>query len=274
MFQPLLQDLQRGEPAPFRRCMSLIFLLFAMCFTTSSRADDITLAVAANFISAAKQLAADFEAQSDHQITIAVGSTGAHYAQIRHGAPFDIFFAADAATPKRLEYEKRIIPNSRFTYAQGQLVLWNPKAAQVEETSNVPTEVLIQKALTETSFSHLAIANPRLAPYGLAAQQTLMNLGLLDALQTKIVRGENVGQSYQFIHSGAATLGFVSLSQIIGQGQRSRGAYWLVPQKLYTPIEQQAVLLTDNKAAREFLVFVRSDAGKKIIEASGYSVAD
>src|SRR5690606_38751912 len=137
-----------------------------------------------------------FEAQSDHQITIAVGSTGAHYAQISHGAPFDIFFAADAATPKRLEYEKRIIRGSRFTYAQGQLVLWSPNAAQVEQAGNTSTEALILKALTQKPFSHLAIANPRLAPYGLAAQQTLTNLELFDSLQAKIVRGENVGQTY------------------------------------------------------------------------------
>ena len=153
--------------------------------------------------------------------------------------------------------------------------MFRRRNAREEEAGNALTqEALIQNALTQTSFSHLAIANPRLAPYGLAAQQTLTNLGLLDALQTKIVRGENVGQTYQFIHSGAAALGFVSLSQVIGQDQGAKRTYWLVPQELYTPIEQQAVLLTDKKAAREFLAFVRSEAGKKVIEANGYRVVD
>jgi molybdate transport system substrate-binding protein len=261
---------QNARKTTFYRALSLLLLVLAGGHAAVIRADDITLAVASNFITTAKQLAADFEAQSDHRVTLAVGSTGAHYAQIRHGAPFDIFFAADVATPKRLEQENRIIPNSRFTYAQGQLVLWSLDAALVDKAG----KLLEPEMLKNNSFAHLAIANPRLAPYGLAAQQTLTSLGVLDALQNKIVRGENVGQTYQFIHSGAAALGFVSLAQVIGQAKNNEGSYWLVPQDLYSPIEQQAVLLTDKKAARDFLNFVRSDAGKAVIQTHGYQVVD
>lgn len=278
MLQFLVRYLPIEYPKPCRHLLHLTFLLLAISASTASCAEEVTLAVAANFINAAKQLATEFEARSDHQVTIAVGSTGAHYAQINHGAPFDIFFAADVATPKRLEDEQRIVSGSRFTYARGQLTLWQSTAAR--EAGHGPTPAapvqpaLIRKVLTDTSFSHLAIANPRLAPYGLAAEQTLIHLGVLDTLKGKIVRGESVGQTFQFIHSGAATLGFVSLSQIIGLPRHARGNYWLVPQALYAPIEQQAVLLTEKKAAHAFLAFVRSDAGRKIIEAHGYSAAD
>src|SRR5690606_2810521 len=266
----MLLTFQAAGKTAFHLALGLLLLVFAIGYAGASRADDITLAVASNFINTAKQLAADFEAHSDHRVTLAVGSTGAHYAQIRHGAPFDIFFAADAATPKRLEQENRIIHDSRFTYAQGQLVLWSLDAALVDKTG----KLLEPEMLKKNPFAHLAIANPRLAPYGLAAQQTLTNLGVFDSLQNKLVRGENVGQTYQFIHSGAAALGFVSLAQIIGQDKNNEGSYWLVPQDLYSPIEQQAVLLTDKKAARDFLSFVRSDAGKTVIRTHGYRVVD
>src|SRR5690606_18951942 len=157
----MLLTFQTAGKATFHRALGLLLLMFAMGYAAASRADDITLAVASNFINTAKQLAADFEEKSDHRVALAVGSTGAHYAQIRHGSPFDIFFAADIATPKRLEQENRIIPDSRFTYAQGQLVLWSLDAALVDKAG----KVLEPEMLKKNPFSHLAIANPRLAPY-------------------------------------------------------------------------------------------------------------
>lgn len=246
-----------------RKALS-IWLLGIGCIPFA-HADEITVAVAANFTKAAKELAKHFEQATNHKVRLAFGSTGAQYAQIIHGAPFDVFFAADTKTPAQLEKDNKIIAGSRFTYAQGRLVLWSPKHGSVDAEG---------KVLAQNQFKHLAIANPKLAPYGMAAQQTLQALGLQETLQPKIVRGENIGQAYQFVHSGAAELGFVALAQIIDSEQPSvvAGSYWLVPQTFYEPIEQQAVLLTDKKAAREFLDFVRSAAGQKIIAAYGYGV--
>lgn len=231
----------------------------------SSQAAEITIAVATNFAGAAQQLATRFEQTTGQKVQLVLGSTGKLYAQINNGAPFDIFFAADKKTPARLENEKKIIAGSRFTYAWGKLVLWSPNVSLIDNQG----EVLHRK-----SIQHLAMANPKLAPYGLAAEQALKNMGLFDQLQTRLVRGENVGQTYQFIHTGAADLGFISLAQIIKTDKHSSGAYWLVPEDLYEPIEQQAVLLIDTKTARDFLRFVQSDSGKKIIGSFGYSLLD
>ena len=240
---------------------SLIALL--LLWMPLSNADELTIAVAANFTRAAKQLVAEFEQRSEHRVHLAFGSTGGHYAQIIHGAPFDAFFAADAKTPMRLEEEGKIRRGSRFTYTRGLLVLWSPKAGVVDPEG---------KVLQRGDFAHLAMANPRLAPYGLAAQQTLEALGVAEKLQEKLVRGENISQTHQFIHSGAAELGFVALAQIIdpGQPEQISGSYWRVPVNYYKPIEQQAVLLSDKKAAREFIAFVRSEKGKAIIRGYGY----
>lgn len=233
-------------------------------------ADEITLAVAANFSRAAKALAAEFEQHSGHRVQLSFGSTGAHYAQIINGAPFDAFFAADEKTPERLEDDGRIKRGSRFTYAEGQLILWSAKADLVDPEG---------KVLQSGKFTHLALANPRLAPYGQAAQQTLESLGLAEQLQEKIVRGENISQAYQFIHTGAAELGFVALAQLVDPTDRSTGSsgsnisgsYWVVPPQLYQPIKQQAVLLNDKKAAQAFVDFVRSDRGRTIIRSHGYN---
>lgn len=249
-----------------RKLYPLTILLFNMWGVSLSCADEITVAAAANFATTAKQLAAGFEKKSIHKVRLAFGATGAQYAQIINGAPFDIFFAADVKTPALLESQKKIIPGSRFTYAQGRLVLWSPKAGFIDSEG---------KILKQNKFSHIAIANPKIAPYGLAAQQTLEALGSFAKLERRLVRGENVGQTYQFVYSGAAELGFVALAQIISADKYNaiKGSYWLVPQHLYDPLEQQAVLLTDNKAAQEFLEFVRSEAGAKIIRDGGYGAS-
>lgn len=273
-------------PFPFHKSLCALLILWLPV----SHAEEITLAVAANFSRAAKQLAKEFEQHSEHRVQMSFGSTGAHYAQIMHGAPFDAFFAADDHAPLRLEQAGRIKRGSRFTYARGQLVLWSARADLVDNEG---------KVLQRGDFAHIALANPRLAPYGQAAQQTLDALGVAAQLQEKIVRGENISQTYQFIYTGAAELGFVALAQLIDPNKASAvtaanvagsasessesesdsraadshwaaGSHWIVPPQLYKPIEQQAVLLSEKKAAQEFMDFVRSERGRNIIRAHGY----
>lgn len=241
-----------------RAAVNFLIIFLTIISGSHAQADDITVAVAANFTQAAKHLAKDFEAASGHQVQLAFGASGAHYAQIRQGAPFDAFLSADAKLPTLLEKEGKALPDSRFTYARGRLALWSPKSGLVGVGDVV---------LRAGKFKHLAIANPRLAPYGQAAQQTLTALGLWDSLQTTLVRGENIGQTYQFVRTGAAELGFVALSQVM---EEDPTCYWVVPQKLHPPLDQQAILLSDTPAARAFLAFIKSDAGKTIIHRYGY----
>jgi molybdate transport system substrate-binding protein len=191
------------------------------------------------------------------------GSTGKHYAQIRNGAPFDIFLAADALHAERLEDGDLAIPGSRISYAFGELVLWSPREDFVDDQGQV---------LATGDFRYLGIANPELAPYGLAAREALESLGLWEGLQDRIVRGENIGQAFQFVASGSAELGLVALSQVTRPGHRMRaGSYWKVPQELYSPIEQQAVLLKDTAAARELMDFIESAEARVIIRQNGYT---
>ncbi len=224
-------------------------------------AGEIRVAVASNFSGAIRALAARFEANSGDEVTLVFGSTGKHYAQIRNGAPFDAFFAADRKRPELLEEEGMALPGSRFTYAIGKVVLWSPKAGYVDPRGDV---------LTSGDFSYLAIANPRLAPYGRAAEEILRARGLWDDLNTRMVRGENIGQAFQFVWSGNAALGFVAASQVKSPERPLQGSLWEVPQALYTPVEQQAVLLTENAVARAFLAFVKSDESRALVREFGY----
>jgi len=241
-------------------CLTALGMLLA---GASAQADEIRVAVASNFHEAAKTLAKRFAASSGHRVVLVPGSTGKHYAQIRHGAPFDAFLAADGARPERLEREGLAHAGERFTYALGQLVLWSPREDYVDAAGAV---------LANADFRHLAIANPKLAPYGAAARQVLEERGLWQALQVRLVRGENVAQAYQFVASGNAALGFVALSQVERPGQPARGSWWKVPLSSYTPIEQQAVLLSDSAAARGFLTFLQSNEARTIIRAYGYGL--
>lgn len=224
-------------------------------------ADEIRLAVATNFGDAIKAIAGRFEERTGHKVTLSFGSTGKHYAQIRNGAPFDAFFAADVERPQRLEQEGVALAGSRFTYSIGKVVLWSPRPGLVDADGRV---------LEQGTFSYLAIANPKLAPYGLAAQEIMQARGVWESLQRRMVRGEDIGQTFSFIKSGNAELGFVAYSQVKKPGQPVEGSLWEVPQSLYTPIEQQAVLLKDKAAARDFLAFVKSDEAQEIIRAYGY----
>ena len=229
-------------------------------------ADEAHVAVAANFAAPARQLAEKFSQATPHKLSISVGSTGKLYAQIKNGAPFDVFLSADDETPLRMEQEKLAIAGTRFTYAVGKLVLWSPTAGVVDLNGDV---------LRKGNFKRLAVANPKLAPYGAAAQQTLEKMGMWSALQSRMVQGENIAQTLQFIASGNAELGFVAFSQIQEGGKTSTGSHWLVPQVLYDPILQDAVLLAradGNRAARTFLDFLRGASARELIRSSGYEL--
>lgn len=226
-------------------------------------ADTIRVAVASNFADPLRPIARRFEAGTGHTVILSPGSTGKLFAQIVNGAPFDVFLAADTERPARLERDGVAVPGSRSTYAVGRLILWSPRPGYVDERG----------AVLETGrFRHLAIANPKLAPYGKAAREVLEARGLWAALQGRLVRGENIGQAFQFVNSGNAELGLVAYAQVRRPGHPVAGFGWLVPQSLHAPIAQQAVLLKDRDAARAFLAFLRSEAATEILRGFGYGI--
>jgi molybdate transport system substrate-binding protein len=262
-------NLRLAREAPLSRplvAMPTLVLLLVGVFVGCSRHKEpatVRVAVAANFSSTAQDLARRFETVKRTHVELSVGSTGQLYAQIQNGAPFDVFLAADTLRPVLLESEGLAEKGSRFTYAVGRLVMLAP---QWDTVGSAGVE------LKNRTFQHLAIANPMTAPYGTAARQVLERLGLWDALQDRIVLGESVSQTHQFVTSGAAEVGFVALSA----AQQSRvTAYWIVPQDLYDPIRQDAVLLTHRSSddgARAFLEFLRGDLGKNVMKSFGYEV--
>ncbi len=209
------------------------------------------------------RIEADFEASTDYEVTLTSGATGQLYAQIINGAPFDVLLAADQARPARLEQGGQAVTGSRFTYGLGQLALWSPAINPVNA-----------QTLEQGSFRRLAMANPDLAPYGKAAQEALDILGLSETLSPKIVQGQNIGQAYGLVATGNAELGFVALAAVIQAAPSHKGYYWAVPQNFHRPIKQDAVLLAraeDNDAAKAFLDYLKSDAGKAVIAAYGYA---
>lgn len=239
-------------------------LLLLIVSAAPAVADEARVAVAANFAGAAKQLATAFERETSHRLQLSAGSTGKFYAQIANGAPFDVLLSADSETLLRLEREKLAVAGSRFTYAVGKLVLWSPRAGLVDDKGEV---------LRSASFRRLAIANPKLAPYGAAAMQTMQRLGVWTALKDRLVQGENIAQTFQFVSSGNADLGFIALSQIRDGRQPRSGSQWLVPPSLHQPLRQDAGLLAPgaaNPAARAFLDFLRGSAAREAIRAFGY----
>jgi len=227
----------------------------------SVAAGEICVAVAGNFRDAARVITKRFEKETGHRVILTFGSTGKHYAQIRNGAPFDIFLAADIRRPELLEKEGYVLEGSRFTYAMGRVVLWSPRSTCVDSEG---------KILERHPFRYLAMPNPKLAPYGDAAREILQARGVWDDLQSNLVRGESVNQTFQFVKSGNAEVGFVAWSQIKQPDQAIKGSYWLVPQALYTPIEQQAVLLKESDTARDFLAYLRSAKARKMMHEYGY----
>ena len=241
------------------------FVLMTLA-TVTVQAGEAHVAVAANFAGSAKNLGAQYERASGHKLLLSMGSTGKFYAQIKNGAPFDALLSADDETPARLEKEGLAVAGSRFSYAIGKLVLWSPISGMVDTGGAV---------LRSAAFKRIAIANPKLAPYGAAAREALEKLGVWSALQEKLVLGENIAQTLQFVSSGNAELGFVALSQVRHGGRAPQGSYWLVPQTYYDLIRQDAVLLTRanaNPAARQFLDFLRTPSARESIRADGYDL--
>ena len=234
--------------------------------TASAMADEVQVAVAANFTLPMQRIAADFERDTGHKALMSFGATGRFYAQIKNGAPFELLLSADDETPTRLASEGAAVADSRFTYAIGRLVLWSAQAGVVDAQGAV---------LKAGSFRHLAIANPKTAPYGAAAVEVLTGLGLLDAVGPKLVQGENIAQAQQFVASGNAELGFVALSQVWRDGKLTSGSAWLAPTTLHTPIRQGAVLLNlgrDKPAALALLRYLQSDKARAVIRSFGYDL--
>ncbi len=240
-------------------------LLLTALLSSAALADEVHVAVAANFTAPMQAIAPAFEQATGHRLVASFGATGQFYAQINNGAPFDVFLAADDATPARLEREGAIAPGSRFTYAIGSLVLWSADASYLDGSD---------AALKAGQFKHLALANPKAAPYGLAATQVLAKLGLSEATQDKRVEGQNITQAHQFVATGNAELGFVALSQVYKDGQLSSGSAWIVPGALHDPIKQDAVILKrgeHNAAAAALVTYLQGAEASRIIRSFGYT---
>ena len=246
------------------RFARLLAISGAIAWPFFSHAAEVQVAVAANFTAPMKEIAAAFERDTGHRALLAFGATGKFYAQIKNGAPFEVFLAADAKTPAKLEDEGAAVAGSRFTYAIGKLVLWSAQPGYVDERGEV---------LAKGAFRHLAIANPKTAPYGAAAMEVLRRLGLAESLADRLVTGENIAQAYQFVASGNAELGFVALSQVMDDGKLAGGSAWIVPEDYYGEIRQDAAILAtgrDNPAAQALVDYLKGDAAAAIIGAYGY----
>lgn len=241
-------------------------LMAGLFLSAPLQAAELSVAVAANFTAPMQKIAAAFEKETGHKLALSFGSTGKFYAQIKNGAPFEVLFAADDETPARLEQEGQSVAGTRFTYAIGKLVLWSKQPGLVDGKGEV---------LRTGSFERIALADPKLAPYGAAAMQTLTQLGLADTLSSKFVQGENIGQTYQFVATQNAPLGFVALSQVYAEGRLTEGSAWMVPETLYEPIRQDALILAkgkDNTAAAELMRYLQGDAAKAVIRSYGYGL--
>ena len=246
-----------------KRLASLIAILTVV---GTAHAGEVQVAVAANFAGPMEKLAEQFQRDTGHKAVVASGATGKFYAQIRNGAPFEVLLAADDDTPARLETEGHVAAGSRFTYAVGRLVLWSARGGVVDAGGNV---------LKSGSYKHLAIANPKTAPYGAAAVATLRKLGLYEGVQPRIVQGENIAQAWQFASTGNAELGFVAQAQVWRDGKFTSGSGWIVPASMHAPIRQDAALLAKgagNPAARALLRYLRTDKAKALIRSFGYEV--
>ncbi len=247
------------------KSIALTILLANILLATQTQADEVRIAVAANFTDATRVIAPLFEAATGHTTKISFGSTGKLYSQIEHGAPFEVFLAADTKRPIKAQREGLAVAGTRFVYARGKLVLWSVKADRYTDG---------ERFLKGGAFEHIALANPKTAPYGLAAEQVMAHLGVLSQLTPKLVKGDSISQTFQFVATGNADAGFVALAQIKGW-QGETGTLWEIPEDYYAPIEQAAVLLKkgeDNPAAIAYLEFIKSDAAREVIERYGYGV--
>ncbi len=244
----------------------LAILIAALSFIASANADEVQVAVAANFTAPMQQIALAFEKATSHKLVASYGATGKFYAQIKNGAPFEVLLSADDETPVKLAKENAAVSATQFTYAKGKIVLWSAKTALVDDKGDV---------LKRGGFDHLALTNPKLAPYGMAAIEAMKALGVHDALAPTFVTGENLAQTYQFIKSGNALLGFIALSQVMKDGKIIEGSAWLVPTSLYQPIKQDVIVLDkgkDKPAATALMQFLKGDQARAIIQSYGYDL--
>ena len=252
----------------FKKKSELVFgvlLAFFLLHVSDALAKELRIAVASNFLLPLKALSKNFRESTGHKVVVISGSTGKLYAQIKQGAPFDILLAADSIRPELLEKEGIGVPGSRFTYAVGRLVLWS-------KNSKLPLKNDLQ-VLNHKNFRYLAIANPKTAPYGKAAEQVLRKKGFWELIQNRLVRGENISQTFQFVMTGNADIGLIALSQL--RKNQGLGFSMIVPQEWHDPIQQQGILLKrakTNKTARLFLNFIKSNRIQKQIESFGYSL--
>lgn len=242
----------------------LVLSLLGALFSVHLHAAEVKVAVAANFAKTLEEITVQFEKDTGHKVLATPGATGKFYAQIVNGAPFEVLISADDETPRKLAKEAKAIAETQYTYAIGTLALWSPDANLVDQGGGI---------LKTDKFKFLAIANAKVAPYGQAAVQTMLKLGLLTKLEPRVVQGENIAQTHQFVTSGNAQLGFVALSQIIEKGKVKSGSAWIVPQEFHDQLKQDAILLNtgkDSVAAKALLDYLKSDKAKKIITAYGY----
>ena len=245
---------------------SFVLAMLLAAGVAAAQAEEVTVAVAANFTAPAQKIAAAFATATGHTAKLVPGSTGKLYAQIKNGAPFQVLLSADDETPKRLGQEGAALASTEFTYATGRLVLWSKQAGLVDSKGAV---------LAGNGYSRLAVADPKLAPYGAAAMEVLAKLGLQAQVQARLVQGENIGQTYQFVFSGNAPLGFVALSQVMVDGKVTEGSAWVVPEHLHAPLKQDAIVLNagkGNAAASAFVDYLRSEPAKVVMRSFGYDV--
>lgn len=231
-------------------------------------ADTVLVAVAANFTKPMTEIAAAFEKSTGHSADLSFGSSGKFVSQLENGGPFEVFLSADDKNPVKLEQLGLAVANSRFTYALGKLVLWSATPGLVDEQGQI---------LSKGGFKHLALADPKLAPYGAAAVEVLKNQGVFDKLQPLFVQGDNIAQTHQFVSTGNAELGFLALSQVMDNGKIATGSGWIIPSDRYQPIRQDAVLLkngAENPAAPALLQFLKSPEALAIIKKYGYELAE
>ena len=255
----------------FLRFFWLVIISSGAVVFATAKAEEVTVAVAANFTAPMQKIAQALEQDTGHKALLAFGATGKFYAQIKNGAPFAVLLSADDETPARLEKEGAAIAGTRFTYAVGRLALWSKNPSLVDDKG----QVLLRDTTDKNNFKKLAIADPKLAPYGAAAIEVIERMGVIDKVRSKLVQGDSIGQAFQFVMTENAELGFVALSQISIDGRIAQGSAWVVPQNLYTPLKQDAVLLPfgkHNAAALALMKYMRTERAQTIIRSYGYSL--
>lgn len=248
------------------KMVKVIGCIALMSIATVTRAETTLVAVASNFTKPMMEIATAFAQDTGHQANLSFGSSGKFVSQLENGAPFEVFLSADEEKPLKLEQAGLAPPGTRFTYALGRLVLWSVQPGFVDVEG---------KILSNGEFKHLALADPKLAPYGLAAMQILQGMNLKEKLQPSLVLGENISQTHQFVSTGNAELGFVAYSQVINNGKIETGSAWLVPVDRHEPIRQDAILLqqgAENPAAQALLAYLKSPAALAIIRKYGYDL--